>query len=127
MLPLRLFAYKQKRGVSFLHTGRVRKSFFRKSMNGFLVNIICIDYSEEREDVMKEFLVKEETKDVMKKLKIPRRNTCAVVLNAELGTTYLPGSALSSYPRLSIPRDEEEMRASVQAENLKKGLKNLYR
>ncbi len=74
---------------------------------------------------MKEFLIDEKIDDVSRIIKIPRKNKCYIVTNAELGTMYAPGSALSSYPRLSSPHKEEERRSKALADSFEKGIRKL--
>ncbi len=74
---------------------------------------------------MKEFLFKSPVQDLSKKLNLTRNDICLYVLNAELGTMYTPGSALSSYPRLTTPINEEEIMERIEAEELQRELRKI--
>jgi len=74
---------------------------------------------------MKEFIFKDKTKNLVDLIGYPRTKKCFVVLNAELGTTYSSGAALSSYPKLSRPSDSSMVRDNATKDAFIKSVKKI--
>jgi hypothetical protein len=74
---------------------------------------------------MKEFIFEDKTKNLVDLIGYPRTKKCFVVLNAELGTTYSSGAALSSYPKLSRPSNSSIVRDNVVKDTLIRGINKL--
>lgn len=71
---------------------------------------------------MKEFMLEDMTENLVDLIGFPQTKKCLVVINAELGTTYASGDALSSYPKLSSPSNHEAIRGSLMKEAFIKGV-----
>jgi hypothetical protein len=72
---------------------------------------------------MKEFIFEDKTEDIVELIGFPPIQKCYVVINAELGTTYSSGVALSSYPRLSSSPNSSRVRDELLKDAFVDGVK----
>jgi hypothetical protein len=74
---------------------------------------------------MEDFIVEDKTEDIVDLIGFSPVQKCYVVINAELGTTYPPGTALSSYPKLSISSRSSIVREKLLKEDFFEGVKKV--
>ncbi|MCX5814563.1 MAG: hypothetical protein NT178_18775 [Proteobacteria bacterium] len=71
---------------------------------------------------MKEFIFEDKTENIVDLVGFSPIEECFIVINAELGTTYPAGSAMSSRPKLASPSNGSLARDNFLKEAFMKGV-----